>query len=420
MRPLLLLWVAACSPDHLDEPLAPLPLLDPSPGFEAWAAMPPPPLSACAGWAALRAGLQYTSSAQAVADALPGDTVWLCPGVHTEPLEFANPGRYALAGASRTRGDVVIDGTGFLLPAVKAWQGIQLQVRDLTFTGSAGENAISTDESDAIHASNLYFFDLDGGSAVTSKRTVFTRIDNLEYEESVGRSINIRSEYPYPPRPWPPTEVIMNDVYVHDVNVFSGGWMEFVGSENDRTHPNYPYLTVRANNIEFENIHVQRESIINISGDSYDIEMSNLRIRDVALTPFTPTACGYSNLIEQRSQWEYPKAKLELTNFSITDTFSNILFNRYAYEIRARNELRTILRDGEFLRNTVCAEVFVPVYGTTRVDNVDFGEGADANIGDDFHGPCADADLGNGESFGQYQEYYRTWTGWQSQFTCWP
>jgi hypothetical protein len=420
MRPLLLLWVAACTAPREDEPLSPLPMLDPSSGFEAWAATPPPPLSACAGWAALRAGLQYSSVAQAVADAMPGDTVWVCPGVHNEPLEFANPGRYALAGVTGARGDATIDGTGFLLPAVAIWDGVEAQIRDLTFHGTGSEGGIYSNRASAIHVKNIYASNSVAGDSVDIDNTVFARIDDYEFEDGIGRALSVSHRYPFPRSYWPPSEVLINRFFSHNVNAFSGGWVDFEGTESDPSHVNHPYLTVHADDMVFENIHVQRESILEVDGDSYRIEISNLRISDVALTPFTPTSCSYSPIIHQASYWASPRARLELTDFSITDTFSSFLFARYADEVHAPNEFRTILRDGEFLRNTVCEYVFAPSYGTTRVVNVDFGEGADANIGDDFGSPCVPADLGNGETFGQYQDRYYTSTGMQSSFTCWP
>jgi hypothetical protein len=212
--------------------------------------------------------------------------------------------------------------------------------------------------------------------------------------------------------------MIVDDLYSHDVFGWGGGFnLDGIDSTPDPSDP--PKLSFRANNVAFSDMEVSG-NMFEVNGHSYDIDLENISFSDInSVSSLSP--CGFTNMIWQGAQHEFPVAKLQFSNFSVVDSSALFIFYRQSSGVYDRSSLRTIFKNGEFLRNTVCEQVLVPWAGTTRVQNVDFGEGADANIGDDFDGACAPSDLGNNITFGQYQTWELTPRGsYTSTTTCWP
>ena len=102
----LLCWaalaLASCSPRETVSPVS--------------SAHLPPPGLCPAGAAARIAGVSFGSIQAAVTSAQVGDTVYICPGVHTGTVYIQVPGAITLAADSGSSADTVLSGPGLRLP----------------------------------------------------------------------------------------------------------------------------------------------------------------------------------------------------------------------------------------------------------------------------------------------------------------
>jgi hypothetical protein len=410
-----LLVLAACSPPYLDEPLAHLPLLDPEAGFDAWDAMPPPPLSACAGFVALRAGLQYTSFRDAMGDAVSGDTVWVCPGVHNEVSAPLPPGDFAVAGVDPTPGAVVIDLPGTVGSAIKIWNtDTSVHVRDITFAGSDGTGEpITIREGERLDLRRLRFLDALGGKAISATNVPFVRARDLEVTGGTGEIFTVNCQGPASTTQ-PPCDAHISSLRVADrgfgaINMDAEGPLPARGAT--------PFLTARFDDVTIENV-TTHTGLIDVDGHNFDVTFDRLRIRNVStFDPWLPASCPYGRLISMENGSQMNGGVLRIEDFEITDTqsYATVAFGHMGSPAPLTPwDRRLQLVNGIFHRNESChATVFPSLQGRcVRFENVDFGSGADDNYPMDWPGrmgsmigtPCYETQLGAGTRFGFYYD----------------
>lgn len=415
-RPWLLLHLAACSPVHLDEALPELPLLDPDAGFDAWDELPPPPLSACAGFAALRGGIQYTSYRDAMADAVSGDTVWVCPGTHYETSDYLPPGNYVVAGVDRTPGAVVFDLTGQTGSVVRAsyTAGVSVQVRDLTFVESNGVGGpISVSNIDAVDLRRLRFLDAQSGHTASINNTPVVRARDLEVTGGHGDILTLRCQF-LTSHTGPECEARIWDVTVRDRG-FSD--IDLVGEGPPVSTSRSAQLHLEWDGLQMENI-VSDQIPISVAGFSYDVELRNVRIRniEVPLRLGPSGTCWHGKLINITNWSSIRGGFFRMKDFEITDTIAASVF---AYASGGSlvpatpRDFRTQLVNGIFHRNNTCYGTIdnVPPTNTIRIENVDFGNGINDNTPRDWNGLVSYAGTPCGESFhgaATYFGYYVT------------
>jgi hypothetical protein len=350
-----------------------------------------------------------------MADAVSGDTVWVCPGVHNEVADRLSAGQYAVVGVDPTPGAVVIDLPGQVGNALGAiYADVSLQVRDITFHGSDGVGEpIGLRDATALDLRRLRFVDALGGKAVSATNVPLVRAHDLEVTGGTGEILTLNCQGPASTTQ-PPCDAHISSLRVADRGF---GAISTDGEGPLPARGVAPFFTARFDDVTIENV-TTHNGLIEVHGHNFHITFDRLRIRNVStFDPWSPSSCPYGRLISMENGSQMNGGVLRFEDFEITDTqsFATVAFGHMGSPTPLTPwDRRLQLVDGIFHRNVSCHATVYPSHQgrCVRIENVDFGTGADDNYPMDWPGgtaavrgtPCYETQLGPGTRFGFFAE----------------
>ncbi len=352
---------------------------------------PPPPLSACTARDRVHSDIAtWTHLADAFANALPGDTLYLCPGKHDAPLTRGGGWPLTLVGLTGNPEDVVIDSHGQGAIFYTQLSGAELTLRNLLMTTHVDEQVIADPEKDVVDIDNCIIEDTGGLNLRTARwarisRTIFR--ESSSFIGTTGFSISGVT------RVLPPTRVLIEGCTFE--KLFGGA--SGVGVDLNLDNERGVFALIRDS--LFQDIHPHGGAALHISGDRITakvIDTAFLRNRAVLGTDY-----GAAVFIATGFRSYGMDVTLERVTIAdnLSDGASAIKTMLGAY-YGPQPQIRII--DSEILRNR---NVFVdaPVvdiapYFLTTLDNVDFGTGPTNNYPADINF-CPQTDFGAGTTY---------------------
>jgi hypothetical protein len=340
----------------------------------------PPPVGGCGPGVVVQVGTTpYPDVATAVSVAQPGDTVWICPGVHRTNVASANLDNVTISGWTGNPADVVLMST-MRARSILSLQGAgRLWVSGLTLRGGVGAVMLSA-TTDQLVLYDVVVEDGVDAPAIDARAGKFSFRDVIARDNTTGTEPVVRLFYP---------QTILPSRFVNlDVSGNTGGPALVLASALIPNQPVRDAVFVNAN---------LSDNTSAVAGGALQVDMDRVRMwfdGGTIVGNQAQTASAIDWLPCDNSQ-SFLYMRNTLIAGNTDDAGMPLRIDGSHCTMRVGLVGVQLLRNGS-TPGGASDSVLHLTAASARLTNVDFGAGADANTVPDLVG-CA-VDYGAGAS----------------------